>query len=229
MGLLSGIKRVGNAALRALGNVMRSFGEIGRRIFKIVDFFAALLGIWPEKKLMLRIIVLSEHGSPVVPEDEVNRWLNVTRDVFKDRCNVKIIPPLTTDGRHISFISVVDGKHYHAALSIDCGFGTAWTSEIDELEANTTGYAQPTAVGYVVRDITGDAGGCSWPLLNNVFVLDRQAKSTAMAHELGHMCWLPHSHSGKNLMNPERDDMDSRLKRIQIALLRSSKYAYFFE
>ena len=81
---------------------------------------------------------------------------------------------------------------------------------------------------FIVDEITGPAVGCSWPVLNNYVLVDGDALSTTMAHEIGHHCYLWHTSSPTNLMTPGSGDMVSGLSRSQECMVRASKYATYF-
>lgn len=62
-------------------------------LVSLVDFILALLGILPEKRMKLRVIIqLDESGTPTTTVAEGLRFVQATIDVFKDQANVRVLP-----------------------------------------------------------------------------------------------------------------------------------------
>lgn len=91
----------------------------------------------------------------------------------------------------------------------------------------TVDFAKPTVNGFVIQNVSSGGAGFAWGTITDIFVVDPTALSTTVAHETGHLCWLTHRGSSGNLMTPGRGDMDSKLTRWQVSVIRSSKYANY--
>jgi hypothetical protein len=77
---------------------------------------------------------------------------------------------------------------------------------------------------YLVEDF-GDLAGCSYPGADWV-VLDSRTDGTTLVHELGHLADLwSHTKDPHNLMTDQPAGSHDRLTRVQLAMIRTSRFA----
>jgi hypothetical protein len=218
----------------------------------LVDFLGAVVGILPEKKLRLCVIILrDENGDPVEDPANVVPWLQNTIDIFRREANVRVIPsaPFQFDSAFADgevatedwVLTQGRGSNDANVLDVECDGGMALADlgaaggQFD-LIASTTGfysngrrligYGAPVVV-FIVRSVVGSQDGCSLGPLTDYVVVESGLGpgNNVMAHEIGHACSLWHVDDTTNLMNP--DDAETQLSRFQVALLRSSRHVSY--
>jgi hypothetical protein len=234
------VKKAVKGVVRVVTNVVKAVVSVVRRIIKVLDLIGSLLGIQPRKRMMLRMLILKdERGQPVVDQKEVERWVDVAKSVLRDRCNIDLIPPRLSDETArknveaglptaFSFVAVLEPIPPVGALSVPAEASSAWNGELDYfMRLAAADFAKPTVNGFVIRSVSNGGGGFAWGMITDIFVADPASKSTVIPHETGHLCWLFHRNSANNLMTPDRADMDSKLTRWQVSVIRSSKYAHY--
>ena len=226
-------------AWEAISIVARVVKEAVWRFIGIVDFVGSLVGIRPKKFLRLKIFILLDlKHRPVHPEVEVNRWLDETKTIFAQKMNVELHP---ANLRADEFVNIMAEPAPDSAMFPSCSFAAGFGEAAEYYEENSAysitsvtgfladklGYGEPI-FAFVVHSIAGgDRQGCAYPLIRNVCMIATNARTTTLAHEIGHLCGLTH-HSGQhNLMNSDRDDMDSDLTRWQISVFRNSRYVTY--
>jgi len=239
------LKRAAKKVVKAVKKVVRVIKEVCNRTAGILDFLASLVGIRPRKYLRVQVMVLADSKGPVVPLATVQRWWDEALRVFLDRANVEI--------RKIHFLpveSMTVGDRTDVFVSPACSFSEGFSDAADYYEdkaAEIRGGFQQTPlaawvadnigigeelVAFAIRDI-GDAAGCSYPY--NFYMLlaavppppKLPPKTTTLAHEIAHMCGLWHTSTPGNLMNGDRSDMASDLSRLQISVLRNSRFVTY--
>jgi hypothetical protein len=235
------ISWIGKAFKKVVGffrKVGRGLRELFFRALDILGFVGDLIGIRPQKYLKLKVyILLNQNSAPVQQKKEVKRWLTETIKIFEDRANVQVYK-----GDEDNFIDVTFPEAPTYALNPECGFFVGFGEAADYYESyidnnygvdasfwgqlkNWLGYGEGIFV-FIVVDIPGK-NGCAFPFYHDFCVVIREPMTTTMTHEIGHMCGVPDSGRRHNLMNSNRDDMESRLTRWQIAVLRNSKYVTY--
>ena len=99
------LRKIWRKVKKTVKKVVRTAKAVAHRIAGVVDLTASLFGIRPEKHLRLKVLILTDTlGQPMQTEQEVERWLNETKRIFKDRMNVVIQAPDT----HFPIIGVIE-------------------------------------------------------------------------------------------------------------------------
>jgi len=232
-------KKVKKKLKKAVKAVVRVVKAISHRVAGALDFVASLVGIRPTKYLRLKIFILTDpKNRPVQTVSEVQRWADETRKILKDKMNVELhTPHLVVD----DMVNVIEEPAPIYALGSNCGAGDAFGDAADYYEEHSTytvssatsiiadllGYGEPIFAFVITSIDNGEKSGCAIPVLNNYCTIDNHPKTTTLAHEIGHLCWLNHSDGENNLMNPDRDDMDSDISSWQISIFRNSRYVTY--
>jgi hypothetical protein len=206
--------------------------EVLNRLIKLPDFLLALIGVLPDKKMRLRIVILrDERGLPVAGNEEVLPVYEEARRVLARSARVIVEP---------SGWQVVTAPHAapKAALDVHCLDG-AWQDDLGEAGAffrslmaktplgTVTGYGTPVTV-FIVRSIS-TRNGCSLGVLTDYVTVEAKTLKTTrrlLAHEVAHACGLWHSRDEKNLMMPRGPG--EQLAGWQAAILRSSRHVTYF-
>lgn len=224
--------------------------EIFWNLVGIGDFVLGLIGIRPEKKLRVCVIVLrNERGVEVAAPASLVPDLQHAIDIFRAEANVRVIPvgPFQYDSgfaddetASTEWIHVVDGPSDPEILEVECGVEAGGEDLTPagsrfELLASTmcffgnwrrvVGYGAPVTI-FVVRTV-GDASklGCSIGPLSN-YVTIEGANPICIPHELGHACNLWHVDGATNLMNASCGRR--KLDWWQISILRNSRHVTYF-
>lgn len=202
--------------------------EFLNRLIKLPDLMLALIGIRPNKKLRLRIVILrDERGLPVAGNEAVLPVYEEVRRILGRQARVLVEP---------AGWPVVTAPHAapKAALDVHCTDG-AWQDDMGQagafyrgLMAKTTlgtltGYGAPLTV-FIVRSIS-TRNGCSLGALTDYVTVEAQTLKTTrrlLVHEVSHACGLWHSGDRRNLMFP--DGPGDELGGWQAAILRSSRH-----
>lgn len=206
--------------------------ETLNRLIKLPDLFLALIGIRPNKKLRLRIVILrDERGLPVAGNEAVTPVYDEVRRLLAQQARVLVEP---------AGWQVVTAPHAapKAALDVHCADG-AWQDDLGQagafyrsLMAKTTlgtltGYGAPVTV-FIVRSIA-TRNGCSLGALTDYVTVEAQTLKTTrrlLAHEVAHAGGLWHSGDRRNLMFP--NGPGETLAGWQAAILRSSRHVTYF-
>ena len=238
MGLWSKIKKaakkVGRAIRGAVSQIVSIINTVVQRIIGIPDWIGSLIGIRPQKKLRLKVVVLrDESGEYLASRKELQPIIDTAIDIYKRRCNVKIIPA------EEEFIQMYDVIPPTSALDISCNSG-AWKEDFGEAGSFFSlltavpkvgligfGYATPvTAI--VVRDIAGKKGCSLGPLTEYVTIdLDGIATDDTLSHEIGHACSMKHRKKKSNLMFHSSTGRGDQLTRWQSSNVRWSKHVSY--
>jgi hypothetical protein len=216
----------------------------------IVDAILGAIGILPEKKLRVCVIMLrDERGRPVGTRATVVARLQEAIDIFRQEANVRIIPsgPFEFDSGFAdaerateAWIHTNATSSGAAMLDPGCNVEGAghdlWLPGSGfELLASTAcfygnfrrliGYGAPVVI-VVVRDVDGGSTlGCALGPLTDYLVVEG-SNPICIAHELGHSCNLWHIDESGNLMNPSCGNRS--LHWWQVAILRNSRHVTYF-
>ena len=238
------LRKIWRKVKKTVKKVVRTAKAVAHRIAGVVDLTASLFGIRPEKHLRLKVLILTDTlGQPMQTEQEVERWLNETKRIFKDRMNVVIQAPDT----HFPIIGVIEEPAPPEAVFATCGVTAAFSDASDYFDDHCTytkrgvisflldaiGYGE-AMYAFVVHNIDeGSRNGCAFPVVQDYCLVERNPRTTTLAHEMCHLGGLSFPNEGHrsepdNLMNITRDDLDSDLTRWQISVVRSSRYVTYF-
>jgi hypothetical protein len=217
-------------------------------IIGIPDAILGLIGIRPEKKLRLCVVILrDEKGVPVAQKSDVVPHLQSAIDIYREEANVRVIPSkafqydspfgddetATEDWIHIA----AEGAG-ESLLDTDCGGGAAGDDlgtpgAAAELLSITKcfygkwrrviGYGAPIIV-IVNRDVAGKKGCSLGPLSDYVTV--EGGDPICLPHEVGHACNLWHFGGSTNLANSNCGG--TKLKWWQVLLVRDSRHVTYF-
>jgi hypothetical protein len=220
-------------------------------VTSIIDFVGSLLGLLPEKRLKICVVIQrDETKEPIVSSSVVLECVQFAITVFKSQANIRILPVglfhNTTAFNDVpeadpDYIAIEDGPSDTLTLDVSCGAG-AWFGDLGEAGSQfetkmvrdcfpgsfrrIIGYGAPI-VPFAVRHLGTNEAGCSLgPLADYVTVIFSLDNQRALAHELGHACNLWHDDGNDNLMKP--DGVNASLGRFQVALLRASRHITFF-
>lgn len=229
-------KRAATKVWQTVKKVWRVAQELAWRAASFFDALGSLLGIQPVKHARLKVFVLYDENdstqTPVVPLATAEQWVHVARNVFKDRMNISLHPHKGAKG---TFVHLLPAPTF-VLTGPPCDFAAGFRDRADWYEEQTTdtvfGYGG-TMYAFVVKtlDIKSktNLNGCAWPWIHNFCLVDaNKPKPTTLAHEMGHLCGVfPHSPADHNLMNKDRGDMDSKLQRWQMAVIRTARYVTY--
>ncbi len=229
--------------------------EIVYRIAGLLDALAYAVGIRPEKKLRLCVIILRDSdNNPVADPAMVMEEIQTAADIFREHANVRLIPCelaniKTSFHKHDNvndrFIHITDKPSGDNLLDISCG-GTAWWEDLwlQGSEFNIMmsrycfcgnarkliGYGAPITV-FVIRSIDGgNTTGCSLgPLADYITVVGTETEDkTTFAHETGHACGLWHVSKKTNLMFDSDSNLRREMTTFQEINFRNSRHVTYF-
>jgi hypothetical protein len=214
-----------------------------------LDAIPGLIGIRPEKKLRLCVVILrDEKGVAVAKKSDVLPHLQSAIDTYREEANIRVIPskpfqydsPFGDDETATEdWIHVPEGRSTGELLDVDCGGGAlgkdlGLTGSQAEFLSITDcfygkwrrvlGYGAPIIV-IVVRDVAGRLG-CSLGPLSDYVTIEGGNPPICLAHEVGHACNLWHVDGRTNLMNKKCGG--TKLKWWQVLLVRDSRHVTYF-
>jgi hypothetical protein len=204
---------------------------INRLASAVVDGALELLGIRPEKRMRVCVLVPEQFSEST---DDVVDQLQVAVDTFRDEANVRILPtnvhgddktlfdfrtPFadheTVDESWINHVDIQNDNVENVACGVE-GFleDTAGQRDFGRFDITCIrgstrkliGYGAPVKIVYVGSH-TGGSVGCSFSGFLSDFVTVNNPDAAnppepdTTAHELGHHCGLPHTDSPPNLMH----------------------------
>jgi hypothetical protein len=221
----------------------------------LVDAVLWFIGIRPEKKLRMCVILLTDstsgQGNENVQQEKdlIVQKLNDAIGIYRNQANVRIIKSgpfqyesgfadaTTADG---SWVDVYNNPAAPGPLDVRCGSASLsddLTQDGSGFEYIATtqcfysnfrrliGYGAPIIV-FAIRSFNSSKKGCSdGPLTDYVTVL--RGNPICIAHESGHACNLWHVDPDSNLMNANGCGK-SDLDWYQIMLLRLSRHVTYF-
>src|SRR3989440_4913878 len=216
-----------------IGRLINWVLKLGHAIVNFVaslpDFVLTLIGIMPEKRLRLCVVIQKDQqGQDLCSLATVLPYIQFAIDVFKDQANVRVLPvgafkyssafadsPKASD----EYTHIEDDPSDNNTLIVNCD-AEGWLEDLGDVggEFNLKmrnacfwgnarrliGYGAPVTAFAVQRFQDGKIGCGIGPLADYVtvnFNADTSTSST-LAHEMAHCCGLPHLEDTDNLMNP---------------------------
>jgi hypothetical protein len=249
MGFWSSVKSFAKKALHLVKAIVRAVVRVVAVVltapFKVWDLVFGWVG-WPPKKLRLHIAVLQGPNGKVLPNlDDLWPSIDTLKKVMKDRCNVTVKPYSSGNKNEIdNWAQVVSDVAPPAALTVHCDWGAVEDEAGDAGEyfaqhvAGWVGSFIPISLSFpvtvfVVQDVVGK-NGCALPVFTDYATVKTgvftSKDSSTMAHEVGHLCNLPHFDRKNNLMFHDSSRTTPYwLMWWQRNLVRSSRHVgYFF-
>lgn len=241
-------------AIPVVGSVLRWIWHIALtvtwRLVGLIDFLVSLSGVWPEKLLRVKIVILKDkEGNDLTTKQALVSDLQKAVDIFQQQANIKIVPSKAfcynsgfAQGRNAeaSWVTVNNQKSPDTDLVVECGgealvddlllTGSRYTitNILQDFLGNfrrVLGYGAPLLV-IAVRDVGAHSTiGCSLGPVTN-YVTVEAGNPICIAHELAHACGLWHSSDANNLMNPScgQDQLDN----WQVWIVRNSRHVSYF-
>lgn len=222
----------------------------------IFDFLGALIGIMPEKRMRLMVIIQrDEEGAQVATLDEVLPPIQRAIDTFMGQANVRILP--TGQFKYASafrdspvaspdYVFIEVSSSSTETLDVKCVENDLFASDdwgaggssfnqklvLDMFWGNARrliGYGGPIGA-FAVRGFKTPNDGCSLgPLTDYVIVKFQENFLRTLAHELGHACNLGHQDDADNLMTKGgKGGIGYSLTRTQKAFVRVSRHVTYF-
>lgn len=238
---------------RALRQVWSIGLEIAYRVLGLFDLLLGAIGLRPEKKLRVAVVLLKDaSGAPVVGTPSVVEEIQAAIDIYSDQANVRVLPmswfhlssPFgSKETADASWVAVPDGPSDASVLDVSANVA-AWGEDFWMtgtrfhglaawmwkwgLPRRLLGYGAPVAV-FVVRKINGATGISLGPLSDYITAVGTEtADKTTLAHELGHACGLWHHGDGDNLMYSTDSNVRRKLTLFQTLVVRNSRHVTYF-
>jgi hypothetical protein len=194
------------------------------------------------------VILRDEGNDPLADIPRVTSNIDFAKSIFS-QANVNIVP---VDGE---FIKIYQYPAPTAALDLECETLNAYlnyfgesgdffrTNSVKTFFRSQTGYGSPITA-FIVRSIKneddGFIQGCTGSRYGNYVTVSLRGIGlaldgfrlgddplTAIAHEIGHLCWLTHTAVASNLMSTTYGG-GTNLTHGQKAWLRSSRHVTYF-
>ncbi len=237
---------------RLLKQLWTILTELFYRFFGLIDALAWVIGIRPEKKLRMCVIILRDEKGPVADSAMVIEEVQAAIEIFREEANVRLIPvsifnsttPFSDDRpADDSFIHIVDSVSKDDVLDVHCGgsgyLEDLWMagSEFNILMSRhcflgnarrLLRYGGPVTV-FVVRSMAG-ATGCSMAILTDYVTVvgTETTDKTTIAHESGHACGLWHVSPTDNLMFDTDSNARRKMTNFQAVNFRNSSHVTYF-
>jgi hypothetical protein len=225
--------------------------EIVWRLVGLPDLLLGALGVRPEKKLRLQVVILSdENGSPVSTPTRVLQDLQDVIDVYKDEANVRVLPvrwlQLSTpfskrEKADERYVRTSPKPSMKSLLDVECS-GATW---LKDLGARGSGYQlHMTKLGFwgglrrilgygapltafIVRDIKNALGCSLGPLTDYITAILVPGDTTTLFHELGHSCGLMDGGKVGTLMACA-GPCGRTMTKLQALVVRNSRHVTYF-
>ncbi len=197
-----------------------------QRLLKVFDMLLWAVGIRPEKRLRVRLMVVKDDHGPTMTREAAMTEVQNLLDIFRDQANVRVIPdqpwvfrtpfhgPEKARDAYVSFLD--KPRPELASLSTtalaawqDLWLRGMWFELLTTLRnpwgnlRRLLGYGAPIMV-FTVREYSDEpALGFSMGLLtDHCSILREEADDTTAAHEVAHSCGIFwHSDDPVNLMS----------------------------
>lgn len=242
-------------AVPVVGRLSRQAMNVGQeivwRVAGLPDVLFDALGIRPEKKLRLQVVILrDEAGQQVATPARVLQDVKAAIDVYMDQAQIRILPVgwvrLSTpfsrredaDERFVRTASKSSGK---SMLDIECT-GASWLNDLGtrgtDLQLKMSwlglwgnlrrllGYGSPVTV-FVVRDIKNALGCSLGPLTDYLSVTLVAGDDTTTFHELGHSCGLWDGGQAGTVMSCA-GPCATKMSTLQRLIVRNSRHVTYF-
>jgi len=194
----------------------------------VLNIFDTVFGflLWPKKKMKIKIFILKdEQQKPVVSPHDLDKAIEYTVKVFKEKFNVDILP--VANGSFVEVLKTLapsEGLHTKGGKG---AFNEEFKTAGSYFAANLVSPIYPITA-FVVEDIE-DATGCSLGPMTDYITLSRDGAKdrSVLAHELAHACGLWHVNDKTNLLW-NKNDRGSEIKWWQKNILRSSRHVTYW-
>jgi len=226
------VKGIGNAIVGTVSVVAGLLGDIFSRFVGIPGFILDLIGFRIKKKLRLKLIILTDGVTQLIPQENLNETFKLTKRILKEQANIELIQTGT----------LIAGGAPDGALNV-----TSPAASFFELWGEVGAYFNALAgVGVftrrlsviIVRTMEHDNGRSFGPTANFVLVEKQyfdnpKNQATIVAHEIGHACGLgipldlPHRKQKENLMY-KPDERGEILSSWQSSVIRGSRFVWYF-
>lgn len=200
-------------AIPIIGRVISWLLEAGKAVFNAIislpDAALTVLGIMPEKKLRLGVIIMKDvHGRWVASESDVLRAVQCTINIYRQQLNVRVLPiryaqyQMPLDSEEVASRDYIfyDQEPRREWLLQTCCKACAFGEDVGRVGAafhlgqtvnsffgngrRLLGYGAPV-VAFSVRSFTDGAVGCSLgPLTNYVTVAFQDSQAAIPAAQL---------------------------------------------
>lgn len=229
-------------AIPIIGGIIRTIvnwvSEIIWRAIGLIDLGLGAIGIRPEKKIHVSLLIPRSNGVPVTTEAAMMPHIKKATEIYKRTCNVKIVyrgactaPDAPNEALNVGcdgsgfFSDWWVGGSYIQYASSTCEFSDGWR--------RLTGYGGDIIIIPILNVLpdgaTSSTVGCSFASTHDYVVVEAASGASVSAHEMGHACWLAHvSDDATNLMWPSNLVADPVLTSGQVALVRWSKHCVYF-
>lgn len=222
--------------------------EIVWRLAGLPDLLLGALGVRPEKKLRLRVVIQrDEQGVPIATESRALQEVRAAVDVFMDAANIRVLPL-----RWIAFSTPfssresADARFLHTAamsagtsrLDVEAGL-KSWLGDLGTEGSDRTlglgfwgalrrllGYGTPLTA-YIVRTMNGALGVSLGPLTDYVTITLAPGDDTTLFHELGHSCGLLDGGQAGTLMSCP-GACGRGMSKLQALIARNSRHVTYF-
>ena len=229
-------------SIPGLGGIIRTIlnwvTELVFRIIGLIDFGLGLIGVRPEKRMYVGLMIPTTGGNPITTEAAMMPMITTAQTLYKQLCNVKIVYTgacIATPGAPETALTLAcDEKGFFA----DWWLGGSWVEfaasrcHFEDGWRRILGWGAQIIV-IPVLDVTPDDGtsttvGCSFASTHNYIVVEPGANAATAAHEIGHACWLTHSDDRTNLMWSRTLATNPTLTSWQASIIRWSKHCVYF-
>ena len=231
-------KARGQGAAGAAWLLGSALGWLLHRLIGLPDLVGSLVGITPEKRLRLKVVILRDSNNrPLATTSEIQSIVEAATTALHEVADVKLEPAIGND----DFVEQLSGPAPAYVLDPKCNWGGfqhnftevgRWYRDVSKSYTSRGG-----VVMFIVQDVQGKSG-CFTGLVDFGYIdpgavrdpMGRPAEGArqlTLAHELGHGCDLLHRKDPTNLMTPGSDERMAKLSRWQRAVLRSSRHVRY--
>lgn len=231
-------KARGQGAAGAAWLLGSALGWLVHRLIGLPDLVGSLVGITPEKRLRLKVVVLRDSNNrPLAATSEIQSLVEAATTALHEAANVSLEPAIGDEG----YVEQIADPTPAYVLDPKCnwgGFQHNFTEVGRWYRDHSKDYAsRGGVVMFIVQDVQGKSG-CFTGLVDFGYIdpgavrdpMGRPAtgaRQLTLAHELGHGCDLLHRKDPTNLMTPGSDERTAKLTRWQRAVLRTSRHVRY--